>query len=188
MHAGRGSAGGIRTRDLELMRLARTAAPPPRKSGWQESNLRSPAPGAGGVASSPTARSDLPSTPPSRWWAAGSTSSPSPLRDRTRPLTARSTSLPTSSIVSTPGGIRTRNPGFCVIARFDHGGVEGSGGRLEPADGAGRLRVSDALLYQPGPRCLTSPAMPPTRESNPQGPTEPTRFRDGLRRRWQPFR
>ena len=55
-YAPRGSAGGIRTRDLELMRLARTAAPLPRKSGWQESNLRSPAPEAGGVASSPTAR------------------------------------------------------------------------------------------------------------------------------------
>ena len=50
------SAGGIRTHDLELMRLARTAAPLPRKSGWQESNLRPPAPEAGGVASSPTAR------------------------------------------------------------------------------------------------------------------------------------
>jgi hypothetical protein len=49
-------AGGMRTHDLELMRLARTAAPLPRKSGWQESNLRSPAPEAGGVASSPTAR------------------------------------------------------------------------------------------------------------------------------------
>ena len=35
------------------MRLARTAAPLPRKSGWQESNLRSPAPEAGGVASLP---------------------------------------------------------------------------------------------------------------------------------------
>ena len=50
------SAGGIRTHGLELMRLARTAAPLPRKSGWQESNLRSPAPEAGGVSNSPTAR------------------------------------------------------------------------------------------------------------------------------------
>jgi hypothetical protein len=49
------SAGGIRTHGLELMRLARTAAPLPRKSGWQESNLRSPAPEAGGVSVSPTA-------------------------------------------------------------------------------------------------------------------------------------
>ncbi len=50
------SAGGIRTHGLELMRLARTASPLPRKSGWQESNLRSPAPEAGGVSNSPTAR------------------------------------------------------------------------------------------------------------------------------------
>ncbi len=50
------SAGGIRTHGLELMRLARTAAPLPRKSGRQESNLRSPAPEAGGVSVSPTAR------------------------------------------------------------------------------------------------------------------------------------
>jgi hypothetical protein len=49
-------AGGIRTHGLELMRLARTAAPLPRKSGRQESNLRSPAPEAGGVPNSPTAR------------------------------------------------------------------------------------------------------------------------------------
>jgi hypothetical protein len=35
------------------MRLARTAAPLPRKSGRQESNLRSPAPKAGGVADLP---------------------------------------------------------------------------------------------------------------------------------------
>jgi hypothetical protein len=38
------------------MRLARTAAPPPRTSGWQDSNLRSPASNADGVTSSPTAR------------------------------------------------------------------------------------------------------------------------------------
>ena len=49
-------AGGIRTHDLKLMRLARTATPLPRKSGRQESNLRSPAPEAGGVANPPTAR------------------------------------------------------------------------------------------------------------------------------------
>src|SRR3954453_21849885 len=52
------SAGGIRTHGLELMRLARTAAPLPRRSGRQESNLRSPAPEAGGVACSPTTRRD----------------------------------------------------------------------------------------------------------------------------------
>jgi hypothetical protein len=53
------SAGGIRTHGLELMRLARTAAPLPRKahrnfrvqeSGRQDSNLCSPVPETGGVA------------------------------------------------------------------------------------------------------------------------------------------
>jgi hypothetical protein len=56
-------AGGIRTHDLELMRLARTAAPLPRcatRSGRQESNLRSPVPKTGGVADSPTASSKNP--------------------------------------------------------------------------------------------------------------------------------
>jgi hypothetical protein len=61
-------AGGIRTHGLELMRLARTAAPLPRcgcenRSGWQESNLRSPVPETGGVAYSPTASSRSASTP-----------------------------------------------------------------------------------------------------------------------------
>ena len=46
----RSSAGGIRTHDLELMRLARTAPPLPRESGRQDSNLRSPVPETGGVA------------------------------------------------------------------------------------------------------------------------------------------
>ena len=46
-------AGGIRTHGLELMRLARTAAPLPRKSGWQESNQRSPVPETGGMAKLP---------------------------------------------------------------------------------------------------------------------------------------
>ena len=47
-------AGGIRTHGLELMRLARTAAPLPRygtRSGRLESNQRSPVPETGGVAS-----------------------------------------------------------------------------------------------------------------------------------------
>src|SRR3954447_20604604 len=55
------SAGGIRTHDLELMRLARTASPLPRRSGRQESNLRSPVPETGGVARLPY--SQMKSTP-----------------------------------------------------------------------------------------------------------------------------
>ncbi len=60
------SAGGIRTHGLELMRLARTAAPLPRvalsrerRSGRQDSNLRSPTPEVGGVADLPYDQSVL---------------------------------------------------------------------------------------------------------------------------------
>ena len=52
------SAGGIRTHDLELMRLARTASPLPRRSGRQESNLRSPVPETGGVATLPYSQTE----------------------------------------------------------------------------------------------------------------------------------
>src|SRR5688500_8196569 len=55
-----GSAGGIRTHGLELMRLARTASPLPRKSGRQESNLRSPGPEPGGVPSSLQPADEIP--------------------------------------------------------------------------------------------------------------------------------
>ena len=62
----RSSAGGIRTHGLELMRLARTAAPLPRvalsrerRSGRQDSNLRSPTPEVGGVAHLPYDQSAL---------------------------------------------------------------------------------------------------------------------------------
>jgi hypothetical protein len=55
---GGSSAGGIRTHDLERMKLARTASPPPRDvlSGRLESNQRSPIPETGGALASPTAR------------------------------------------------------------------------------------------------------------------------------------
>ena len=52
-YAPKSRAGGIRTHGLELMRLARTATPLPRRSGRQESNLRSPVPKTGGVAKLP---------------------------------------------------------------------------------------------------------------------------------------
>ena len=44
------------------MRLAGTATPLPRKSGWLESNQRSPAPKAGGVASLPYSQVSIEST------------------------------------------------------------------------------------------------------------------------------
>ena len=157
------------------MRLARTASPLPRKSGWQESNLRSPAPEAGGVASSPTARR--------------------------------------RSVLSTPGGTRTRS--FRVegpaSSPFRPRGHESSGGRartnlsrltvarltdsttperkaeaagLEPANGWSPVRAVAT-------RCLTSSAMPPRsgrRGSRTPKAREPTRFRDEIPHRWQSFR
>ncbi len=58
----RSSAGGIRTHGLELMRLAGTAAPLPRKSGRLESNQRSPVPETGGVAELPHGQLPIEST------------------------------------------------------------------------------------------------------------------------------
>ena len=58
----RSSAGGIRTHGLELMRLAGTAAPLPRKSGRLESNQRSPVPETGGVAELPHGQLSIEST------------------------------------------------------------------------------------------------------------------------------
>ena len=55
----RSSAGGIRTHGLELMRLARTAAPLPRKSGRLESNQRSPVPETGGMAELPYSQVEI---------------------------------------------------------------------------------------------------------------------------------
>ena len=84
------SAGGIRTHGLELMRLARTAAPLPRKSGRLESNQRSPAPEAGGMAL-----------------------------------------FPTTSLIQTPGGTRTRSLRVesPVSSRNSTTGARSSGGR-----------------------------------------------------------
>ena len=56
------SAGGIRTHGLELMRLAGTAAPLPRKSGRLESNQRSPVPETGGAAKLPYGQLSIEST------------------------------------------------------------------------------------------------------------------------------
>jgi hypothetical protein len=47
-----------------------------------------------------------------------------------------------------------------------------------------RLRGSNALPFQLGHASNRRKE----RESNPQGPSEPTRFRDGIPRLWQSFR
>jgi hypothetical protein len=57
------SAGGIRTHGLELMRLARTASPLPRRSARLDSNQRSPVPKTGGVAKLPYRQMSFVDTP-----------------------------------------------------------------------------------------------------------------------------
>jgi hypothetical protein len=57
------SAGGIRTHGLELMRLARTASPLPRRSARLDSNQRSPVPKTGGVAKLPYRQKSIVHTP-----------------------------------------------------------------------------------------------------------------------------
>jgi hypothetical protein len=93
------SAGGIRTHGLELMRLARTAAPLPRdESDRQESNLRSPVPETGGVANSPTARRRT-STPGGTRTRSFRVEGPasSPFRPRGRELRRQGSNLPLAS-------------------------------------------------------------------------------------------
>jgi hypothetical protein len=136
------------------MRLARTASPLPRKSGWQESNLRSPAPEAGGVADSPTARRSTPGGTRTRSFRVEGPAS-SPFRPRGQE--------------SSGGRART-----CALAinsrasyRLDHAGTkEAEAAGLEPANGSHRLRGSNALLYQLG----HASTQRKERESNPQGP------------------
>jgi hypothetical protein len=86
------SAGGIRTHGLELMRLARTASPLPRRSGRQESNLRSPVPETGGVANSPTARRSTPGGARTRSFRVEGPAS-SPVRPRGRELRRQGSNL-----------------------------------------------------------------------------------------------
>jgi hypothetical protein len=160
------SAGGIRTHGLELMRLARTAAPLPRKSGWQESNLRSPAPEAGGVPSSPTARRR--------------TSTPGGTRTRSfRVEGPASSPFRPRGLESSGGRART-----CALAsnsrasyRLDHAGTKGGGSRTRTCE---RLATVCALAT----RCLASSAMPPRAEGEgvePPRPESPPVFETGYR-------
>jgi hypothetical protein len=88
-----GSAGGIRTHGLELMRLAGTASPLPRRSGRQESNLRSPVPETGGVARLPY--SQMKSTPGGARTRSFRVETPasSPVRPRGRELRRQGSNL-----------------------------------------------------------------------------------------------
>ena len=104
-------AGGIRTHGLELMRLARTTAPLPRSGlagRTRTCDLRLPGPVGWPAPPQPDdERRDVPGIDHDAGGRPGSTSSPSPSRDRRPPVTARSTSA--SLMVSTLGGTRTRS-------------------------------------------------------------------------------
>lgn len=150
------------------MRLARTAAPLPRKSGWQESNLRSPTPEVGGVASSPTARRRSASTP-------GGT--------RTRSFRVEG---PASSPFRPRGhessGGRARTCALAVNSRascqLDYAGTnKAEAAGLEPANG-------DDAVYAVATRCLSNSAMPPRAEGEgvePPRPESPPVFETGYR-------
>ena len=138
------------------MKLARTATPLPRKSGWQESNLRSPAPEAGGVAMLPYSQKTIVRIPP-----AGLEPAASGLRARRHRRFDH-------------GGIELRRQGSNLPLainsrasyRLDHAGTK---------DGGSRTRTCERLVtvYAVATRCLANSAMPPERkerESNPQGP------------------
>jgi hypothetical protein len=121
--------------------------------------------------------------------------------------------LPYDQKMSTPGGIRTRSlrvegPASCPLRprgraelrrqesnlrlagnnrasyRVDDAGMKAEAAGLEPAGGT---RSAYALAT----RCLSNSAMPPPggrRGSRTPKARRPTRFRDGVPRRWQSFR
>jgi hypothetical protein len=115
------SAGGIRTHDLELMRLARTASPLRRESARLESNQRSPAPKAGGVAKLPYRQKPI-DTADAGLLGRLPELNRSRCRSKSSWLGASRAGLRS---VNTPGGIRTRS--FRIESpasfRFDHRGV-----------------------------------------------------------------
>ena len=160
------SAGGIRTHGLELMRLARTAPPLPRKSGWQESNLRSPAPEAGGVATLPydqTSESTPGGTRTRSFRVEGPASSP--FRPRGQ--------------ASSGGRVRTCDLAINSRAsyRLDHAGTKSGGSRTRTCE---RLVTVCAVAT----RCLASSAMPPRAEGEgvePPRPESPPVFETGYR-------
>jgi hypothetical protein len=152
-------AGGIRTRDLELMRLARTAAPPPRKSAWLESNQRSPAPEAGGVANLPY-RQPISNTPGGTRTRSFRVEGPasSPVRPRGREAPAAGFE---------PASVAGNNR---VPDQLGHAGTKG--GRRGSREPAAKEMLSRG-------RCPRYAAQPRERTLKARGPT---RFRDEVPR------
>jgi hypothetical protein len=146
------------------MRLARTTSPLPRESGRQESNLRSPAPEAGGVAVSPTARRCQ--------WEEGLAS-----LNRGGALLERfpEPSVARQHACQPPSWTARGMP--CPLS--DAGWHEAPAAGLEPA----LSRLTVARLTD-----STTPERNGRRGSRtPKAFIRPTRFRDGVPRPWQSF-
>jgi hypothetical protein len=167
-------AGGIRTHGLELMRLARTAAPLPRKV-W----LAGLEPAVSGFRSrrdghAPPQPEDNRRVPP-----AGLEPAASGLRARRhRQLRPRGRAAPAAGLEPALSRV--------TVARLTDSTTperKAEAAGLEPANG--REAVCAVAT-----RCLSSSAMPPhsgRRGSRTPKTREPTRFRDGIPRRWQSF-
>ena len=170
----RSGAGGIRTHGLELMRLARTATPLPRwenpRSDHRAVALRATAYAKRRVRSATTSLHSLKGL-------AG--------RSRTcglrRPKPAGWPTPPQPDDEAPPAGLEPAASGLRARRHlpFDHGGEV----KLRRQGSNLRLASNSRASY----RSTTPERRRKGRESNPQGP-RPTRFRDGLPRRWQPFR
>ncbi len=158
------SAGGIRTHGLELMRLAGTAAPLPRKSGRQESNQRSPAPEAGGIALFPTTSLKPP---------AGLEPAASGLRARCHhAIRPRGHEAPAA-------GLEPALSRVTVARLTDSTTPERKRRRQQDSN----LRTARAV-YAVATRCLPSSAMPPRAEGEgvePPRPAGPPVFETGYR-------
>jgi hypothetical protein len=165
---------------LELMRLARKAAPPPRsnqRSGRQESNLRSPVPETGGVPEPPTTRNETPGGTRTRSFRAEN------------PASSRST---TGARRGSGGRARTCASRVTVARLTSSTTPERSGGsRIRTCGRLTPPRGSNALLSQlshaSGSRVRRASSLPAARGSGRRGSrtpkaAKPTRFRDGIPR------
>jgi hypothetical protein len=185
----RNSAGGIRTHGLELMRLARTAAPLPRckrlaaakpppplmsastsdaLSGRQESNLRSPVPKTGGVAKLPHDQLQTPG---------GTRTRPSELRaQRHRPSTTGAGKLRRQGsnlrlTVNSRASCRSTTP------------ERNGGSRIRTCGRAPRAYALATRRLQP----LGHASRAEGEGVEPPRPRSPPVFETGYRARWQPF-
>ena len=141
------------------------------RSGWQESNLRSPVPETGGVACSPTARRRSWSTPGGTRTRSFRDEGPasSPLRPRGPIVFVRrdvgGSGFPALAHRAPAAGLEPALSRVTAARLTDSTTPEHGGSRIRTCETGDRLRLSKALPYQ-----LAMPPERKERESNPQGP------------------